>query len=222
MDDWDWLKAVPIGIVFFASTILAATRRKAGRALAQREYPALAERLHLTREPPRYAGWAGKLAGHYEGRRVVVEPDEHSRLLMEFRMPLGVDLRSYERWKRDPPGLQGFSLGKELDAWLDNRFCLEDKVEAMRNNAELAGLLQELRDATERLKEFTVDETKIECVVEFGSPPYIPARVVERCLPVLSRLAALLESIVPRSQQVVEDHRGASQAQPGLIDSTSP
>ncbi len=199
MDAWGLLRTVPIGIVFFGGTMFALLRRKAGRGLARREYPSLASKLGLRLEEPRYPGWTGKLVGQSNGRQILVDPDESSRLSVTFARPLGVDLRSYERWKRCPPGFESFTLGREWDSWLVNRFCTQGLADALYKNDALTTCLAELRAAAEHLSQLTIDGEKVEVVVDFGTPAHVPARVVEKLVPALIRAATILEQLLERA-----------------------
>jgi hypothetical protein len=175
----------------FAGTVFGFTRRKAGRALARRDFPRLAERLGLTYQPSDSPKGVGRIVGETQGVLVRIESDERARVVCQLPASLGIDVRSYDHFKRVPAGYDKISLGSRVDdEWMKVRLLHEsgeDSFERVRER--LASLLDKLRPNRDRLKEFTLDESRVECVFDFGSPPYLPAAIVERILPAMLSLA---------------------------------
>lgn len=185
----DWTSLLPIGALLFGATALGFTRRKAGRALARREYPKLAARFGLALQPPERAGEVGTLVGDVDGVRVRVESDERARLVCYPPADHGLDVRSYPHHKRTPAGFEPISLGSRADdRWALNRFAREghDVAAAL---AALGAVLVALGPDRDRLKTFTADAERVECVFDFGVPPYLPGSVVSRLLPAMVALA---------------------------------
>lgn len=187
MADLDWTQLLPFGVVLFGVTALGFTRRRAGRALARRDYPKLAGKLGL--ELHAADGQVGTLTGSMEGVRVRVESDERARLVCYPVSDIGLDVRNYAHHKRTPAGYETISLGNRVDdRWALNRFAREG-VDSERSRAALRALVARLGSERERVKTFTVDAEKIECLFDFGVPAYLPAGVVERLLPAMVALA---------------------------------
>ena len=51
--------------------------------------------------------------------------------------------------------------------------------------------IRDRRQVEERLKQFAVEGTRLECVLDYGSPAHIPAGAVAAVLPPLVTLARL-------------------------------
>jgi hypothetical protein len=187
--DFDWSSLLPFGFLMFGGALLGFTRRKAGRSLARREYPKLATRFGLAHEAR--PGEVGTLEGRLDGVRVRAESEGRARLVCFPPQRLSVDVRNYEHHKRTPSGFESFSFQNLADdRWAKNRFISEGVapepwIEATRR------ILSAIGADRDRLEAFTVDADKVECVFNFGSPPYLPARVVERVLPAMVELARL-------------------------------
>jgi hypothetical protein len=196
--DLDWTHALPFGLVMFAGSVLARLRRKRQRARAERNYPALAERLGLEFEAPRYAGWVGRLRGRFEGYEVLVEPDERPRVLIHLAGNVGLDVRSYDHWRRVPDGMTSFSFGtRRLDQRLPNRFC---ELELQDHDSKLLGAeIERVLLMSEALRQFTLDAKRLECLFDFGTPAVIPVAEVERFLPALVQLARQVEAWAAQS-----------------------
>lgn len=192
--DLGWTAALPIGILFFVGTLIGATRKRAGKALALRQYPGLAEKLGLSFEAPRYAGWVGQLKGKFDGYRVLVQPDEKARIVVFLESEPAVQLRNYDHFKRVPEGSAVFSLGsRKLDAWVKNRYCPVHRQQAFDESLELRRQVAALQAWHLRIKQLTVEPQRIELVLDYGTPPFIPATDVELLLPELTRLARAVE-----------------------------
>jgi hypothetical protein len=202
--DFDWASLLPIGVLLFGATVLGFTRRRAGRSLARREYPKLAERLGLRYHAPSHRGEVGSLGGTLEGMRVRVESDERARLVVYPPGDVGLDVRNYAHHKRTPADYQPVSIGTRADdRWAQNRFAREGRdVEAAL--AQLRKLIVALGGDRDRLRTFSVDAEKVECVFDFGVPPYLPASVVTRVLPAmvgLSRCACSQQTSNPSAAE---------------------
>jgi hypothetical protein len=189
--DIEWSHLLPIGILMFGASLLGLTRRRAGRSLARREYPKLAQNLGLLFQAPAREGEVGTIHGELDGVRVRIESDERSRIVCFPRLDLGIDVRNYEHHKRTPEGYEVFSLKKPADdRWAKNRYVSSAKdVVPLRNS--VSELLRAVGTDRDQLKGFTVDREKIECVFDFGKPAYLPAPVVSRVLPAMLALARL-------------------------------
>ncbi len=178
----------------FVGTVVAAMRRRAGRSLAQRQFPRLAERLGLRFEAPRYDGWVGQLKGAFEGHDVLVQPDERARIVVLLRQPLQIDLRTFQHWKRAPEGKSAFSFKeRKLNAWLPNRWCADGLEGVLGDNGALAAALDALR-VHPHVKQLVLDEERLEFTLDYGSPPYIPAGDVQALLQSGARIVGEVEA----------------------------
>jgi hypothetical protein len=178
----------------FVGTVAAALRRKAGRSLAQRQFPQLVERTGLSFEAPKYPGWVGQLRGRWSGYEVLVQPDERARLVVWLRAPLGVDLRSYQHWKRTPEGKVAFSLrDRRLDAWLLNRLCKAGDEAKLADAPLVIAALDAVRSHP-KIKQLVLDEERLELSLDYGSPTYIPAADVEPLLQLAVRVLNEVEA----------------------------
>jgi hypothetical protein len=89
-----------------------------------------------------------------------------------------------------PEGYQVLSLGKRrLDQRFINRFGRTQLAPDAANIDALTTALEAILDSTEGLRQLTIDADRIECLLDYGNPPVIPAPEVERLLPLLSALA---------------------------------
>lgn len=194
----DWTHALPFGLLMFAGSALARLRRRRQRGRAERNYPALAERLGLTFEPPRYDGWVGRLRGTYEQYSVLVQADERARIVVQFPANPGLDVRSYDHWKRPPEAHTTFSFShRKLDQRLSNRHCVQALSE--RDFRELAPEFVRVMDASEALRQFTLDAERIELIFDFGVPAVIPTDEVQRLLSAAVALARRVETWVSQA-----------------------
>jgi hypothetical protein len=190
--DLSWSQLVPYGFLIFAGTVLAATKRKAGRALARREYPKLARELDLQFEAPEQASAVGRISGDIQGVSVRVESDERARIVCYLEHDPGLDVRSYEHFKRCPAGYETFSLGSSsANQWLKNRYQRAD-TDPEPSRQALLGLLRELKPYESRISAFTLTADRLECVFNFGSPAHLPANVVRDVLPQILALVGRL------------------------------
>jgi hypothetical protein len=187
--DLDWTHLLPFGVLLFGITALGFTRRKAGRSLARREYPKLAKRLGLDFIAPAGSREVGTLTGTVDDVRVRVESDERARLVCYPPGDLGIDVRSYPHHKRTPEGYEIFSLGSRADdRWAPNRFVREGH-DVQPVLVALKALIAAFGADRDRLRNFTADAEKVECVFDFGVPAYLPASVVGRVLPAMIALS---------------------------------
>jgi hypothetical protein len=186
--DLDWTHLLPFGVVMFGMTLLGFTRRKAGRSLARREYPRLAKRLGLEFSALG-PGVVGTLTGTVEGVRVRVESDDRARLVCYPPGDVGIDVRNYAHHKRTPVGYEVVSLGSRADdRWAQNRYARAGRDSGPTLEAVRA-LLAVLGPDRDRVRDFTADGEKVECVFDFGVPAYLPASVVERLLSAMLAVA---------------------------------
>ncbi len=191
VDDLDWVKGLPVGILFFVGTLYGFTRKRARRALALRDYPRLAERIGLERVGGS-ATTLGRFRGDYDGYRVAVDPEERApRIVLFLHQPTDWDLRTYQRWKRVPEGLETLTFAdRGLNAWLSTRLLSGDPSGlAEARLAAVESELLALRALTPNLREFSLAEDRLECVFDFGTPPFIPAALVADVLKQLAKLA---------------------------------
>lgn len=189
MADFEWSDFFKVGFLMFGGTMLAFVLRRAARSSARREFPRLAEELALAYEAPDNPRYVGRLVGNYEGIRVRVESDERARIVCYFDRDPGIDVRTYVHHKRTPPGYEPFSFGnREDDEWMKARLQRTDAEHQERLSAVRAALTA-LRRHRDRLRAFTLDAERIECVFDFGTPPYIPGAIVKELLPLLTALA---------------------------------
>lgn len=185
--------ALPLGMLFFASMVFGLVRRKAGHRLAAKHYPALARRLGLSHQPSRYRSGIGSLRGELAGFAVVVDPDDQRCIRLRFAGGPQVDLRSYARDTGPPHGMQTvFTRDKKFDGYFKTRWAGANERKILEGLDDPGALLAPLR-ATRELKELHVTSAGVTCVFDYGSPPYIPAQVVEDLLPALVRLARVFE-----------------------------
>lgn len=190
--DFAWSDLLPFGFLMFAGTLFGLTRRKAGRALSRRDLPRLAARLGLAYQVSDSTKGGGRIVGEVQGVLVRIESDDRARIVCQLPRDLGVDVRSYAHYKRVPGGYERVSLGSRSDdEWMQVRLLHESGEESFERVRErLISLLDALRPHRSRLKEFTLDASRVECVFDFGTPPYLPASLVERILPPMLSLAS--------------------------------
>ncbi len=190
--DFDWAQGLPIGILMFVGMLVGTTLRKASRARAHRNYPAMAEDFGLSFLEPSNPKGLGRLRGEYRHHRVLVQADEGARIVVWLRAHPTLALHNHSYFKRKPEDLVSFSLGsRKLDDWLPNRYCASG-MEEMGDSPRLRELLDGLRSYP-KLKQLNVDSERIECVFDYGRPPYIPVSDLSRLLPLCADLAVELE-----------------------------
>jgi hypothetical protein len=199
MPDWLTSGALPIGLIMFSLTMLGFLRKRTGWYLAKRQLPGLASELGLGFVAPRYDKAMGSLRGRYKGYRVHVDPDDRRAIVVSFEHEPRVDLRTYEHSTRPPHGMVTvFSGERSFDHFFKTRFAVE----------ELAQRLGAVRDWNQKLAVFrgryaknvrslSVTASGVTCVLDFGSPPFIPAEAVRELLPASVELASLFEPEKP-------------------------
>lgn len=191
MADIQWSHLLPLGVLLFGVSALGLTRRKAGRSLARREYPKLADMFGLDFQAPTHSGDVGSIHGVIDGVRVRIESDERARLVCFPAADTGVDVRNYDHHKRTPEGYEVFSLKHHGDdRWAKNRY-VRSEADVDRVRRLVVDLLRAVGSDRDQLKSFTVDGEKVECIFDFGKPAYLPAPVVSRVLPAMLDLARL-------------------------------
>lgn len=201
--DLDWAQGLPIGILMFVGMLVGTTLRKASRARAHRNYPAVAEEFGLEFVEPSNPRGLGRLRGQYRQRQVLVQADEGARIVVRLRAHPTLALYNHAYFKRTPDELVSFSLGsRKLDEWLPNRYCAPG-MEDMGDSPRLRELLGELR-LFPKLKQLNVDGERVECVFDYGRPPYIPVGDLSQLLPLCADLAVELERHVLPATPAIE------------------
>jgi hypothetical protein len=193
----DWLsQGAPIGLIMFLATVLAFARRKAGRVRAQRALPKLAEQLGLSFVAPRYAGMLGSLNGTFRGYAVRVDPDEQRRISVRFAHAPPVDLRSYTReHHRAPFGMADvYSGDRVFDRFFKTRFAADPIADQLRALERPSRLLEPFLGRYSRhVQSLSVTSSGVTCVLDFGSPPFIPEEAIRALLPACTALAEMIE-----------------------------
>lgn len=187
--------ALPMGMLFFAVTVLGFLRRKAGNVVARSQYPHLASRLGLKYVPSSYKNGVGRLDGDFRGFRVTVDPDDQRRIYLRFQGRPKIELHSYVHNKRSGQGQKPFRpASRVLSQLFKTAHGSPEMIEAVNSDPDLPQVLKPLKFLRE-LKTLTVSEGGVTAVFDYGNPPYIPADVVQDVLP---RLATLAEVVEPR------------------------
>ncbi len=186
------------GFLAFGGSMLAGQLRKWSRGASHRRYPQAASELGLQYED--VDGLTlGRLRGELRGLRVLIVP-EQGRIALEASQPFALCLRNYEHYKRTPASREPFSLGERgMDKWMVNRYCQVGLAEQLHEDVRLVELLHGLRPFKDQLRQFSLDETRVECVLDYGKPPYIPAAAIGHLLPPLLALAEHCAAIQKRS-----------------------
>jgi len=185
--------AAPMGLIFFAIMAFGAFRKKAGHVVARAAYPGLAERLGLEHSPSPYKNGVGKIHGNYEGYLVTVDPDDQRRIFVRFSGAPEVELHSYEHNKRPNPGLKSFRPPTGvLSGQFKTAHASDDMMENFLASERLPALLKPLKFLRE-LKTLSVTPGGVTAVFDYGSPPFIPAGIVDDVLPRLVGLAGVFE-----------------------------
>jgi hypothetical protein len=184
---------IGIGFLFFGIMVFGVVRRKAGNVVARGLYPKLAEKLGLTYEPSSYKGGVGRLIGAYEGFRVTVDPDDQRRIYLRFESRPAVALHSYAHNKRAASGQRTFRpVSKILSAQFQTAQASDALMERFNSDEELPTVIKPLKFLRE-LKTLSVTENGVTAVFDYGSPPYIPASIVEDVLPRMVALARVVD-----------------------------
>ena len=191
------LTALPIGFVLVIGMYLASRLRHARRDAAVAELPELARRLGLTHRPGHGAGQPGSLRGTFEGHEVFVALDDAPRVIVRFADGTGLDLRSYARHKRPPPGLRPVALGhKKLDAFFKDRYASEAVARRLAEDGSVQQRLERFRFAWQlRLGDLSITDSEIECRPDYGKPPHIPVGDIEPLLRELVEIAATVVAL---------------------------
>jgi hypothetical protein len=193
----DWLSsgALPIGFLMFFGMVYAFVKRRASHKLASRAFPSLAQRLGLNFKPSPYRGGIGSLSGTLRGYRVFVDPDEQRKISLHFSSERGVLLRNYKDNKRPGQGLNWLYSGdKRFDGYFKTRYADDRVAENIRGYKAWRPIVLELEQAFRReLTQFNVSETGITLMLDFGNPPHIPAKAVERLLDIALKFARVID-----------------------------
>jgi hypothetical protein len=187
--------AVPI--VLFLGTYAGIRLKRAGYHRARREYPTLANELGLVFRPPVNQKGVGQLRGEFRGRKILVDPDETTRISVEFTRPRAIDCRSYDVNRRPSAGLARAHTGIEaFDRLFRHRYADPVLLETlMESRSELRARLLPFRvRRSSHLKDFVVKPEGIDCYFDFGKPPHIPLSVVRQVLAETADLADLIEA----------------------------
>lgn len=185
------LAGVPIGLLMFFGTYLAARRRKKVAANTAVEMPAIAARLGLQFRKPSVPGHIGAVRGTFRGYEVFVDPDERPRAVVYFSASPPVILRTYEHEKRTPAGMQRFDTGSNaIDGFFKERYAVPEVAEALLDHiAELQVGLRALHLASDKVAHVSLTPERLECAFDYGRPNHVPAPVVELVLPALVAIA---------------------------------
>jgi hypothetical protein len=209
--------ALPIGMIMCVGMVLAVVYRRLGRRKAARRFPDLAQRLGLTHVPPLDPAGVGRLSGRYQGRSVLVDPDEQRLIAVRFEGAPRVDLRSYEASLRPPFDMVTvYSGDRFFDRFFKTRFASEEIAARIADSDHPSTHLNALHGRFYRqVKSLAVTAEGVMCRVDFGSPPYIPSAALEQLLPACVAIADLVEPMgadspneTPRSERQVQ--QGAS------------
>lgn len=193
MDDLLTGGGIGMGILFFGITMFGALRRKAGNVVARGLYPGLAIKLGLRYDPSSYKAGVGRLNGVYQGYRVTVDPDDQRRIYLRFEGKPPVSLHSYVHNKRAVQGQRTFRpTSKILSAQFQTAQASDEIMARFNRDQQLPGIIKPLKFLRE-LKTLSVTESGVTAVFDYGSPPYIPASVVEDVLPRMAALAQVVE-----------------------------
>jgi len=190
--DWSSLGALPLGLVFFAGTAWGVVRRRRGHESARAEYPSLATELGLTYRSSRYATGVGTLTGSIDGYKVVVDPDEQRRIAVSFEVAPGVVLHHRPDTRRPPPGHAPIRFRNQRVAGFF-RTCLAtpEGAQLLAEGTILEPFVTLVGDLR-ALKDVSITSSGMVATFDFGSPPFIPARVVRAIVPAMIRLAQTL------------------------------
>ena len=194
-------------MLMFTITVGGALRKKAGHLVARSQYPGLARELGLTYQASRYSSGVGKLEGNFHGHRVVVDPDDQRQIRVVFSREVRVELWMHAHNRRPPPGMRTFRPALPGLAGLFRTACgSEDAIRRLNQATHLEDDARQLGRVRE-LKSLSVTERGVTAVLDFGSPPFIPADHVRRLLPVLVQIAGVfdepMDSPLPESATIV-------------------
>ncbi len=197
-----------MGFLFFGIMVFGVMRRKAGNVVARGLYPKLAEKLGLSYEPSTYKAGVGRLVGEYEGYRVTVDPDDQRRIYLRFAGRPSVSLHSYAHNKRPAQGQRNFRpTSKVLSTQFKTAQASDEIMERLNADEALPSVVKPLKFLRE-LKTLSVTENGVTAVFDYGSPPYIPASIVEDVLPRLVSLAQVVEPV----PEAIDRARGSVEA----------
>jgi hypothetical protein len=197
MDLSSYLKALPVGLVMFAVMAARFFRRRAGHQKARTDYPALAVRLGLEHRAPTSPNQIGCLQGQMRGFSVLVDPDEQRKLIVRFHGEPDVDLRTYDGPQRPSRLVYYVSHDRVVDGFLKTRYAspaMAEYLDAADLSALVRPFIERYRGA---VKQLNITQHGVTCVVDFGTPPHIPARAVEELLPALLDWAEAVEPEAP-------------------------
>jgi hypothetical protein len=190
--DWLSLGALPIGLVFFAGTALGVVRRRAGHVRARADYPALARELGLEYRPSRYATGVGSLVGSIDGYRLLVDPDDQRRILLNWTAPPGLILHQRADTRRPPPGYAPLRLSHAAaQAFFQTSLATKAGVEVLGDGVGLAPFVLAV-SGLRGLKDASITDAGITLSFDFGNPPFIPAEVVRHVVLAMVGLAPTL------------------------------
>jgi hypothetical protein len=179
---------IPWGLVLGAVTVAGFLRKKSGHREAKRGFPELAERLGLNFKASPYRSGIGRISGQFRGYTVAVDPDDQRAVRVQLPHSLGLDISLEERTGRARAAYEPFRTEtRGAFRRLARAYGTAEGVQrfqAARTSHEVEALL-DIRE----LRTFLVTEESIVMSFDFGSPPFLPVRTVERVLPVLVRWA---------------------------------
>jgi hypothetical protein len=190
--------ALPIGLLMFVFTAFTFLRRRRERQLATRDLPSLAAELGLTHVAPRYNGAQGQLRGTFQGRSVIVDPDDRRRLLVRFNVAPPVDLR------RAPPESaprRGWVLvhskSRAFNSFFRTRVAAPELAEALAQHSAVEPLLAPFLtgEFSRVINEFAIGQDGVSCRLDYGTPPYFPVAAIRELLPACCAWADTIEAV---------------------------
>ncbi len=185
--------ALPMGMLFFGMMVLGVVRRKAGNVVARSQYPKLADKLGLSYRPSSFKDGVGKIVGQLDGYQVTVDPDDQRRIYLRFDSQPEVELHSFVHNKRAVSNMTAFRpTSSVLSSQFKTAHASTAIARRLNENTVLDEAIKPLR-FLRSMKNLSATSNGISATFDYGSPPYIPAEVVEDVLPRLVHLAQVIE-----------------------------
>ncbi len=185
--------ALPMGMLFFGVMVLGVVRRKAGNVVARAQYPKLGEQLGLRYTPSTYKAGVGKLQGEVGGYDVIVDPDDQRRIYLRFDSHPAIEMHSFVHNKRAPKDMVSFRPSSTvLSSQFRTAHASPKIIERLNADKDLEEALRPLK-FLRPMKQLSVTGSGISATFDYGSPPYIPAEVVDDVIPRLVRLARVID-----------------------------
>jgi hypothetical protein len=186
---------LPFGMLMAVGTLVAMRLRRRMRRRVTGEMPALGERLGLSHRPGSAAATVGTLSGPYDGFDVCVDPDETAKLRVYFQTEPPIELRTYKHFKRAPAAMEELHTESEaFDGFFQDRFASPELADFLFDQSELNEWARAMQKTTIKLKSLVVNSEGIDCSIELKHPAVVSPAMVEQLLPLLTRLARVVES----------------------------